>query len=351
MKGWKEQTAASSPANSAAGPQFSVMLWVLGKQLPMEQRLETVAAAGYTAGELVREWFTWTHGERKRIVARKDALHLTFDVMFPSTAALTDPAARAKLAEEVRGALPVAREIGCTRFSFRSGPRVPGRSPEQERQTVADALKVASEICQRENIRMLLEPIDNLEAKTESVNSVVSAFEIVRAVGNPDLKVLYDFYHEQREGGNLIEKLRQNIDLVDVVHIADVPGRHRPGTGELNYGNIYRELGKLHYNRTIAMEFYPLGDPMAELKAARLEALDATELEKGAPLPALTSSQGLASETRVSVPAHASDPMSLRDMGHPLLTQGEKSAAQHDEVNGAGFILGWPFHRCSSGEI
>ena len=241
----------------------------------MEQRLEAVAAAGYTAGELVREWFTWTPEERKRIVAKKDALHLSFDVMFPSAAALTDASAHAKLADEITKALPVAREIGCTQFSFRSGPRVVGQSREQEMQTVADALKVASDICQREKISMLLEPVDNLEAKQEAVAQVGEAFDIVRMVGNPDLRVLYDFYHEQRYGGNLIEKLQKNIDLVGTVHIADVPGRYRPGTGEMNYRNIYRELGRLQYNRTIAMEFYPKGDAVAELKAARLEALDA----------------------------------------------------------------------------
>ncbi|MGI4756819.1 MAG: TIM barrel protein [Janthinobacterium lividum] len=262
-------------AASASLPKFSVMLWVLGKQMSMEQRLEMIAAAGYTAGELVREWFTWTPAERKQIVTKKNALGVTFDVMFPSTAALTDASAHGKLAEEIRAALPIAREIGCTQFSFRSGPRVPGQSPEQQRQTIVDALKVASEICQREKIDMLLEPIDNLEAKNEAVKSAVDGFEIVRLVGNPDLRVLYDFYHEQRDSGNLIEKLEKNIDLVGLVHIADVPGRHRPGTGEMNYGNIYRKLAELHYNRYIAMEFYPLGEPVAELKAARLEALQA----------------------------------------------------------------------------
>lgn len=260
---------------AAAGPQFSVMLWVLGKDMPMEQRLETVAAAGYTAGELVREWVNWSPEQRRRIVAKKDALRLTFDVMFPSAAALTDASAHAKLADEVTMAIPIAREIGCTQFSFRSGPRVPGQSRGAEMQTVAEALKVASDICQREKIRMLLEPVDNLEAKQEAVAQVGEAFEIVRRVGNPDLRVLYDFYHEQRYGGNLIEKLENNIDLVGTVHIADVPGRFRPGTGEMNFRNIYRALGRLHYTHTIAMEFYPQGDPVAELKAARLEALNA----------------------------------------------------------------------------
>jgi hydroxypyruvate isomerase len=57
------------------------------------------------------------------------------------------------------------------------------------------------------------------------------------------------------------------------VHIADVPGRHEPGTGEINYGNIYRKLAQLKYDRVVAMEFMPLGDPVAELSHAREVAL------------------------------------------------------------------------------
>jgi len=64
-------------------------------------------------------------------------------------------------------------------------------------------------------------------------------------------------------GGNLIEKLEKNIDQVGLVHIADVPGRHQPGTGEINYASIFRKLAELKYDRYAAMEFMPVGDPVA----------------------------------------------------------------------------------------
>ena len=101
------------------------------------------------------------------------------------------------------------------------------------------------------------------------MTSVAEGFEIVRQVDNPHVRFLYDFYHEQISEGNLIEKLVKNIDLVGLVHIADVPGRHQPGTGEINYNNIYRKLAELKYDRYAAMEFMPVGDPIAVLKTAR----------------------------------------------------------------------------------
>jgi sugar phosphate isomerase/epimerase len=70
-------------------------------------------------------------------------------------------------------------------------------------------------------------------------------------------------------GANLIEKLEKNIDLVGLVHVADVPGRHHPGTGEINYSTIFRKLAELRYSRYVAMEFKPLGDAVKELRDAR----------------------------------------------------------------------------------
>ena len=112
-----------------------------------------------------------------------------------------------------------------------------------------------------------------LENPSIYLDGVTEAFEIVRAVGSPKVKVLYDLYHEQRGMGNLIEKLEKNIDEVGLIHIADVPGRHEPGTGEINYRNVYKKLAELRYRGVIAMEFYPTGDVVETLRKAREEAL------------------------------------------------------------------------------
>jgi hydroxypyruvate isomerase len=260
----------------AAKQRFAVMLWILSKTAPLEQRLETLAAAGYDSGELVLEWRDWTAAQRASIVAKKNELKLGFDVMFPSSTPLTDATARTKLQDEIKAAIPIAHEIGCNRFSFKSGPRVAGISQEQHNAVIADSLKAAIDASENK-FEMLLEPIDVIEDKRQAINSVSDAFAVTRAVGNPQLKVLYDFYHEQRGSGNMMEKLEKNFDQVGLVHIADVPGRHRPGTGEIDYPNIYRKLAALNYTGYITMEFYTEGDQVAELKAAKQEALTAMQ--------------------------------------------------------------------------
>ena len=101
------------------------------------------------------------------------------------------------------------------------------------------------------------------------------AIEVIRAVNHPQVQFLYDIFHEQMVEGNLIEKLDKHIDVIGLIHVADVPGRNEPGTGEINYANIYKKLVELHYQHTVAMEFYPTGDPVATLRAAKAQACSA----------------------------------------------------------------------------
>jgi len=89
------------------------------------------------------------------------------------------------------------------------------------------------------------------------------------------VQFLYDIYHEQMTAGDLISKLDDHIDVIGLVHIADVPGRHQPGSGEINYGNVYKKLAQLKYRHNVAMEFIPTGDQVAVLRAAKAEVLQA----------------------------------------------------------------------------
>lgn len=169
----------------------------------------------------------------------------------------------------------IAKELECPQINIKSGKKLEGADPQTQFAAASDNLKHASDVAAKNGIDIVIEPIDLIEDPKVFLTSVKDGFEIVRAVNRPNVKVLYDFYHEQRGGGNLIEKLEKNIEWVGLVHIADVPGRHEPGTGEIDYTNIYHSLGKLHYNRFIAMEYGPTTDPVASLRKARMEAQQA----------------------------------------------------------------------------
>jgi hydroxypyruvate isomerase len=268
----------TAPASAlAATPPFplSVMLWTVFRDLPFEQRLEKVAEAGYRAVELVGEFKKWSEADFRNANRKKRELGMVFDATSGINHSLCDPAERDAFVAEVRAMLPVMEQLECSRLIILSGNKVPAFSPSDQHNSCVEGLKVTAELAAAKNMELLLENIDPEENPHYFLTSVTEGFDIVRETRAPNVKFLYDFFHEQISEGNLIEKLEKNIDQVGLVHIADVPGRHEPGTGEIYYPNIYRKLAQLKYTRYAAMEFLPTGDPVTKLREAREELLKA----------------------------------------------------------------------------
>jgi hydroxypyruvate isomerase len=266
-----------------AGPQFSVMMWALNKRGSFEENLERVAQAGYRHVELVGEFARWSEADWTRILARMQALEITVDAtsgvkagfagLATGEAAAGGAAGGDAFVAELKGFIPTVQRLGCGQIILLSGKRIEGAAPGVQRAASIETLKRAADILSAAGLTGVIEPIDRLENPSIYLDGFAEAFEIVRAVGSPKVKVLYDLYHEQRGMGNLIEKLEKNIDEVGLIHVADVPGRHEPGTGEIHYGNVYKKLAELHYKGVIAMEFYPTGDVVKTLRKAREEAM------------------------------------------------------------------------------
>ena len=249
--------------------KLSVMLWTINKQLSFEQRLEKVAEAGYGAVELVNEFLKWSDEDFRRMNNKKRSLGIIFDATAGVWKGIADPAGRDAFLTDLQNFFPVAHKLECPGVIVLSGNRVEGISHEAHHDACIEALKRAADLAANQNVTLLLENIDQEENPKYYLTSVAEGFEIVRKVDNPHVKFLYDFYHEQISEGNLIKKLEKNIDQVGLVHIADVPGRHEPGTGEINYTNIFRKLAELKYERYAAMEFEPTGDVVTSLRGAR----------------------------------------------------------------------------------
>jgi hydroxypyruvate isomerase len=269
---------ATAPQNrgAAQGVPFdlSVMLWTVFRKLPFEQRLEKIVEAGYKKVELVGEYKDWSAEDFKRANAKRKELGITFDITAGLKHGVGNPNDREALLSDLRETLAIMERIECPAVIIMSGNVVPGMPRDVQHDSCIEGLKAASALIEGkkinvEPVRLLLENIDPEENPRYYLTSVAEGFEVMRQVNHPHVRMLYDFYHEQISEGNLIEKLEKNIDYVGLVHIADVPGRHAPGSGEINYANIFRKLTELKYNRIAAMEFIPLGDEVEELRSAR----------------------------------------------------------------------------------
>ncbi len=280
------EAGALSAATETEPFPLSIMLWTVWTDLPFEERLANAARAGYSNVELVGEYAHWSDADFARANAARNRLGITFDATAGLEHAghahgLADPTHREPFLAELKQALIPMQTLGCPAIIVLSGNVVPGLSREQQHQSCIDSLKRAAELIDGKQIngqpiRLLLECIDPQENPNYFLQSAAEGIEIVRAVNHPQVQFLYDLFHEQIAEGNLIEKLDKHIDIIGLIHVADVPGRHEPGTGEINYENIYRKLVQLKYRRIVAMEFHPSADPVSTLRAAKQKVSSAT---------------------------------------------------------------------------
>jgi hydroxypyruvate isomerase len=244
----------------------------LNKFGTFEENLERVAQAGYHHVELVGEFKKWSEDDYRRILARMETLKVSVDATSGVSVGFADPSGGDAFLSALKGLIPAAQRLQCKQIILLSGKLIEGAPAGSQHAASIEALKHAADVLSSAGLVAVIEPIDRIENPTIYLDGVTEAFEIVKAVDSPHVKVLYDVYHEQRQFGNLIEKFEAHIDQVGLIHIADVPGRHEPGTGEINYLNIYRKLAQLGYKGTIAMEFYPTGDIVETLRRARDQA-------------------------------------------------------------------------------
>jgi hydroxypyruvate isomerase len=147
---------------------------------------------------------------------------------------------------------------------------VPGASRDRQRQSIVEGLKLAHDIVAPRGLTMILEPLNTLvNHQGYYLNHTAEAFQIIREVDSPFLKILFDIYHVQIMDGNLIETIRNNIAAIGHFHVGDVPGRHEPGTGEINYGNVFKAIQKTGFSGFVAMEYNPSKGPMETLREVR----------------------------------------------------------------------------------
>ncbi len=133
-----------------------------------------------------------------------------------------------------------------------------------------DVLKTLAPLAEKANVNLALEALNTIVDHTGNfLASTEGAAEIVRLVNSSHIKILYDVYHMQIMEGNIINTLNQYIDVIGYIHIADVPGRHEPGTGEINFANVMKTLQELNYDGVIGFELTPLHDSKKAVRSIK----------------------------------------------------------------------------------
>ena len=119
---------------------------------------------------------------------------------------------------------------------------------------VVEALKYASDILQKHNLIMVLEPLNFYNHPGLFLTKIPQAYEVFKAVDSPSCKILFDIYHQQIQEGNLIPNMKMAWDEIAYFQIGDNPGRKEPTTGEINYKNIFKYIHSRNYTGVLGME-------------------------------------------------------------------------------------------------
>ncbi len=137
------------------------------------------------------------------------------------------------------------------------GDKNPGMSFEEQIDNVKACLEYVKPYLEAEGMKLLLEPINPEERPDYILPRAADGFEILKELGSHNIKMLYDIYHQNMTGDFDMVEITENIDYIGHFHIADVPGRNEPGTGNVDYQKIVEEIGKTAYRGSFGYEFFP----------------------------------------------------------------------------------------------
>ena len=126
---------------------------------------------------------------------------------------------------------------------------------DEQINNIIRCLKAAVPLLKKENVNLVVEPLNDIDRKNYFLPRAKEVLEILQRVNCKNIKILLDLYHEQLMAGNLINTINENVDLIGHIHVADAPGRHEPGTGEINYSNVFKSLKNNNYKKYIGFEF------------------------------------------------------------------------------------------------
>jgi hydroxypyruvate isomerase len=131
--------------------------------------------------------------------------------------------------------------------------------------TFVNNLRYAAEKLSVAGVRLLIEPINTFDIPGFFLSTSKQALDIIREVGFGDIFLQYDIYHMQRMEGELIQTIKNNLDVIKHIQVADNPGRFEPGTGEINFKNLFIQLDEMFYEGWIGCEYKPQNTTLAGL--------------------------------------------------------------------------------------
>jgi hydroxypyruvate isomerase len=263
--------------------KLSVCIEPFFTDLSYPERIRKTAELGFKAYEF---WFHDKRFDGKALVPEKkdfgqiaelNAEHglVTTDFVFNHpeggiVASLIDGKDRSRLLDSIEGMIDLAKKIGCRALISGSGNKVPGLKREAALESMTEGLVQLAKICERNGITLILEPFNSrVDHPDYFLDDPETCADVLRAVGSPNVKMLFDIYHMQIMHGNILSFVKRNLPLIGHFHVAGVPGRHEPNPCELDYAFILKEIDAMGYTGHFGLEYWPTTEPGKSLTATK----------------------------------------------------------------------------------
>jgi hydroxypyruvate isomerase len=223
--------------------------------------LEFMAAEGFTALE--------DNGLKGRSVADQELigrtlarLNMRMGVFVAHTISWNEPhiasndtAIRDAFVKEVRESIDVAKRVNAKWMTVVPGHIDRRLDPNYQTANVVEALKRAAAVLEPHGLIIVIEPLNTLrDHPGQFLTKIPQAYQVCKAVGSPSCKILFDIYHQQITEGNLIPNMNAAWDEVAYIQAGDNPGRREPGTGEINYRNVFKHIHSKGFQGVVGME-------------------------------------------------------------------------------------------------
>lgn len=242
----------------------SICIETIFTEVPFEERFKLVKEAGF---EYVEFW-SWEDKNVEKIKELCDKYNLKVASFSGDKAfSLVDRKEEAKYIEFIEKSIKTAKYLNCQHLVIHSNALGEGGvvvndyrevSDFDKFTTMYDILKVLAPIAEKAQVRLVLEALNTVvDHDGNYLAYTADSSKLVKMVNSDYIKVLYDVYHMQIMEGNIIDNIKKYIDYIGYVHIADVPGRHEPGTGEINYVNVFNAFRSVKYDGVIGFELFP----------------------------------------------------------------------------------------------
>ena len=244
-------------------------------ELPWEERFMAAKKAGFDAVE----FWSWTDKDLdqiKKLAEEADIVISGFNG--DADYSLVDPTHKEKYLAFLKQSLEAAKKIGALSVTIHSNALGEGGIVVNHYDELSSTVKLCSMYDMLKDVAVMAEEagitcnLEGLNITTDHVGNFLQttqmAAEIIQVLGSPRVKILYDIYHMQlNDEGSIIDTITKYVDTMGHIHIADVPGRHEPGTGEINYKNVILHLEKVGYKGYVGCELFPKNSSEEAVKA------------------------------------------------------------------------------------